>query len=524
MKKFISILTIGLALVLSSSCKDYFNLERENQSPWQSASELEMAARAPYLYYVGAAWQNPIGMLPLRGFAESDISQYTGKTGDSYYYAYDARSWKTLILENAKELEGGFEYLYYMSTACNAPLKMLREAEEAGRDPFLDMTDADRALVKRIKGELLFMRAFTYWNLARTWAPPYDINGTNSTKHFVVYKDYVTEADKLKDAKLATVEEVYDAIVKDLKDAIAILPEEYYSGDNNNRMRVNKYCAEALLARVYFYMGKFSDAKPLIDDVIDQKSLYDLDNEPIDSFNKQSGWGTSKEVIWEIVYNAYSERYDRNPGIMNYCAYNGHATKQSTYCAFVMSYHAMEQVGWMTPTTHEVTELAKSDKRYQKLYKYSNTEKYNNKPYIFLFKYFRASDTDNNVSRRANRPMIRLADLYLMRAEINWLNKDYTAATDDVNAVRVRAGLSPLSTLDGTAGVTGEQAIENERIIECGGENADRIFWLIALHKDIPIGDRDPSKFQPIKYPYSDYYYQIPVLEQQTNLAYQKND
>ena len=54
------------------------------------------------------------------------------------------------------------------------------------------------------------------------------------------------------------------------------------------------------------------------------------------------------------------------------------------------------------------------------------------------------------------------------------------------------------------------------------GENADRMNWLIGLHKDIPIGNRDASKFQPIKYPYSDCYYQVPVVETQTNSAYSK--
>ena len=513
MKKTIIYLMAGLALILSSCNEEkFFELERPNQYPWQSASELEMAVRAPYLYYVGAAWTNPIGALLLR-FGESDLAHFTGKSGDSYFYAYWDRMWETLVLENAKELEGGFEFLYYMSTACNAPLKMLREAEEAGIDPFVDMSESDHALVQRIKGELLFMRAFTYWNLARTWAPPYDSNGANDTKHFVLYRDYVNDSNTLKNSELATVKEVYDSIIQDLKDAIAILPESYYTGANGQRMRVNKYAAEALMARVLFYMGDFTNAKKYIDDVIKQTDLYDLSEEPYQAWNKISGQGSGKEVIFEICYSGSSDRYDRNPGIMNFAAYNGHPSKQSGYCAFAMSYTAMEQVGWMN-ASHEVTDAARADKRFNQLYKYS--EGYG-EPYIFLYKYFRASDPNstNSGERRANRPLIRLADLYLMRAEINWLNNDKTAAAADVNVVRNRAGLADIA-----ASALTERDIENERIKEMAGENADRIYWLIALHKDIPIGDRDPSKFQPIKYPYSKYYYQIPLQERQTNNAY----
>ena len=513
MKKTIILLMAGLLMCLSSCNEDkYFSLERPNQYPWQSAAELEMAVRAPYLYFVGAAWSNPIGAITNR-FGESDLAHFTGKTGDSYYYAYWDRLWETLVLENAKELEGGFAYLYYAVTACNAPLQMILNSEKEGKDPFVDMSDGDRDLVQRIKGELLFMRAFTYWNLARTWCPPYDSNGTNDTKHFVLYRDYINDSNTLKNSELASVKDVYDAIVKDLQDAIDALPESYYSGDNGQRMRVNKYAAEALLARVYFSMGRFGEAKTLIDDVIKQTSLYDLSEDPYQAWNKISGQGSGKEVIFEIVYSGSSDRYDRNPGIMNFAAYNGNANKQSGYCAFAMSYYSMEKVGWMN-ANHEVTDEARADKRFNQLYKYS--EGYG-VPYIFLFKYFRAQDPSGG-QRRANRPIIRLADLYLMRAEINWLNNDKTGAAADLNVVRNRAGLESIA-----ASALTETDIENERIKEMAGENADRIYWLTALHKDIPIGDRDPSKFQPIKYPYSKYYYQIPLQERQTNNAYKTN-
>ena len=107
MKKILTILVLGLALS-ATSCSNYFDLERPSQYPWQSAAEFEMAVRAPYLYYVGAAWSNPIGALTNR-FGESDLARFTGKTGDSYFYAYWQRLYKTLVLENSKELEGGFE-------------------------------------------------------------------------------------------------------------------------------------------------------------------------------------------------------------------------------------------------------------------------------------------------------------------------------------------------------------------------------------------------------------------------------
>jgi len=67
-----------------------------------------------------------------------------------------------------------------------------------------------------------------------------------------------------------------------------------------------------------------------------------------------------------------------------------------------------------------------------------------------------------------------------------------------------------------------ELAIENERIKELTGEHADRLLYLIAMRKPIGIGDRDPSKYSAIQPPYADYYWQIPLAEQQQNQAYNK--
>ena len=510
MKKILAILVLGLAFA-ATSCSDFFELKRPNQFPWQSASELEMAVRAPYLYYVGAAWANPIGALTNR-FGESDLARYTNKTGDSYFFAYWNRTYKTEVLENSKELEGGFEFLYYMSTACNSALELIENAEANGTDPFPNMTAADKETVKRYKGELLFMRAFTYWNLARTWCPPYN-DQTKDSKHIVVYRHNEKNSDVLKNGKLSTVQEVYDYILEDLKDAIAILPEDYNPGDPGKRMRANKYAAEALLARVLFYMGNFSEAKTYIDDVISKTDLYELDTDLVAPFNRPPSTPTSKEVIWEITYSDASDRYDRNPGIMQYAAYNGHANKMCGYAAFSLSYYGMEKVGWLD-ADHNLTEEAEGDLRFQNLYKYHPGNSSYPEPAIYIFKYFRGpTPTDNG--RRAPRPLIRLSDLYLMRAEINFLNKDNANATKDVNVVRERAGLAALN------GVT-EEDIENERIKELAGENGDRIYWLVALHKDIPLGDRktDGTEGTVISYPYSDYYYQIPLLEKQNNSAY----
>lgn len=519
-KKISGLLILGLAIAAATACDEdsFFELDRPNQFPWQSVSELELAARAPYLYMVGSAWSNPLGALPLKCFGESDVAQYTGGKGNNYSDYYYERRWSDLVLGGSVELEGAWTNLYYISTLTNAALSLFADAEESGADLFPNMDESDRTLAYNYKGELLFMRAVAYWYLARIWAPPYNDANKDASSNLTLYRSYVTDADKLKNSTLATVEEVYQSVIDDLKDAIEVLPESYLNTDNNQRMRANKYAAEAMLARVLFYMGRQSEAKTYLDDVISQTSLYGLTQEPFQSFNKQSGSGYSDEVIWEICWSEEirTGKLERIPGIFTWWAYNSKGTGKSGYCSFAISDWALKKVGWMD-TAGEITAEAQSDLRFQQVYKwsengYTNYDASLTKDMVFVWKYFRgATETDNG--RYANRPLIRLADLLIMRSEIEFLGGDAAAAAEDLNVVRRRAGLSDIA-----ASALTEDDIENERIKEMTGENGDRMYWLIALHKDVGLGDRASGTV--LSYPYSDYRYNVPVQEQQLNTAY----
>ncbi len=540
-----AIFAICLLFIIPSCNNDkFFELERPNQYPWNNVKELELAVRTPYLLLMGNAWGSPVGALGLRGFAESDISQYLeGITGASYFYEYYNRKWGTTVLNSAdKELELAFSYLYQISTETNAPLKLIQDAEDAAKDVFSNMTPTDRETVKRYKGELLFMRAVGYWYLARTWAPPYDPSGTNDTKHFVLCRTYVNGADEIKNGKLATVAEVYNSIVQDLKDAIALLPTTYVTTELSPRTRVNKYAAQAMLARVYFYMGQYALAKAQLDDVINS-GIYNLNDDPIQAFNRNAGGGQSNEIIWEIAIDANSSKFDRIPTIFSKCNYNtngggrGQYWNHCSWAAFTMSYSILKQIGWINADL-SVGPTAVGDKRYTQTFirlegykpnpytaSSNPTEYYNwlntyeqryspiTYPMVWQDKHYRAPAT----GRRSNRPMLRLAEVYLTRATLRLKDGDKAGAAADLNVVRKRAALSDISS----ATIT-ETDIENERIKELAGEHADRLLYLIAMRKPIGIGDRDPSKFSPIQPPYSTYYWQVPEAEKQNNNAYKQ--
>lgn len=502
------------------SCKRYFDLERPVQYPWKSVSELELAVREGYRQLSNDPWQSPLGALPLVDFGQSDISKLLpeAQQGNNYAVQYYNRAYTTAHTD--KEVSWCFQYLYFIITNNNAALQLLNDAEAAGKDPFDGMVAADRELAKRYKGELYFMRAVAYWYLARIYAPPFDPKGSNDGRYFVLRTTYVNNAAELKNSPLGSVAEVWKTIQDDLEQAKSLLPESYVTSEVQPKGRANKYVASAMLSRVYFMTGQYAKAEAECDYIL-SSSMYDLSEDPIVAFNRTGGTD-AREVLWEIPYTTTTDRFDRVPGVFAKNIYNN-TNRGGNYSTFTMAYSTLKKLNWMADGQNgDYTEIstALNDKRYTQLYhRYEaygmpggdpNASCKVARPEVWLDKYFRAAN-----GRYSNRPMIRLAEIYLTRAilRFNEGNKDGAAA--DLNVVRHRAGLSDIPPASLTA-----DDIHNERIIELAGENGDRNYYLISLRLPLGIGDRDPSKFSPVTAPYADYFWKVPDGELQLNDAY----
>ena len=529
MKNIIKYYLVLILVFAGWSCEDYFELDRPSMFPWLNASELELAVREPYRYMTEMEpWFNPLGTLSLVQFAQSDIPQLLTKAqqGNNYAVQYYNRQYNSILPD--KEVYNVFRALYTMVTATNAPLQLINDAEAKGVDPFEGMVPADREKVKRFKGELLFMRAVAYWYLARLYAPPFDPQGSNEGRYFVLRRSYVSNAAELKNAPLGSVAEVWGSIREDLEEAKKLLSENYVEGEG--RSRANKFAASAMLCRTYFMMGEHEKAKAECDYIIENGAkgggLYDLSQDPIAAFNR-TGVEIGREIIWEIAFNTSTSEFDRIPGIFAKNIYNG--VRTGNYSTFTMSYSTLKQIGWMVDGKNQdytETEEARNDKRYRQTWRRyepygqpngdPNSSVQIEEPHVWLDKYFRAAN-GTSANRYANRPCIRLAEVYLTRAILRFNANDKIGAAADVNAVRRRAGLADID-----AAVLTANDIHNERIKELAGENGDRTYYLIGLKLPIGIGDRDPSKFSPIQPPYSDYYWQVPIIEQQQNQAYNK--
>lgn len=120
----------------------------------------------------------------------------------------------------------------------------------------VDQTDAPQSTRDRLQGEAYFLRALAYHNLARVYSyePGREVNGWD--RGVIIRLEPVaglTEADLRSRSSNSA---VYDQIESDLMAAINLLSE----AGGTARTRATAAAAEALLARVYLYEGNWSGA------------------------------------------------------------------------------------------------------------------------------------------------------------------------------------------------------------------------------------------------------------------------
>lgn len=133
------------------------------------------------------------------------------------------------------------------------------------------LTGAD---VDKVKAEAAAIRALMYFKLVNIYARPYTDNPDGLGVPLVVkYDPFLYPARN-------TVKEVYTQIVADLTGAF---PK---AADYISSVRLSKYAIEAILAKVYLYMGDNADAKTAAVDVINNGGFQLLTPATYDAY-----WG-----------------------------------------------------------------------------------------------------------------------------------------------------------------------------------------------------------------------------------------
>lgn len=229
---------------------------------------------------------------------------------------------------------------------------------------------------------------------------------------------------------------IFDQIISDLLDAKSLLNEAYPTSE---RVRVNKFAVSALLARVYLYMGEWELAEQEASYVI-ASNMYSLTQDLSTVFQK-----TSNETILQLFHvNGISglgfNFVPSSPtSLPNYGLRTGFAEGFEPADARLLAWTKLV--------------AGSSDSYYINKYKIRSGSG-GNEYYIIL----------------------RLAEMYLIRAEAYAELGQFDLAEDDLNEVRERASLTDVQDLSETNLFL---AIEQERHHELFGEGGYRWFDLI---------------------------------------------
>ncbi|UUW11248.1 RagB/SusD family nutrient uptake outer membrane protein [Flavobacterium plurextorum] len=311
---------------------------------------------------------------------------------------------------------------------------------------------------RQLLGEALFIRALSHFYLLNLFGDiPY-------------VKD--TEYEKNLNVSRLTEEQVYQKIISDLNDALALLPDDYPS---SARIRPNKSVCHAFLARVYIYSRMYEEASDEASAVLNKTELYILENDLSKVF-----LNSSKETIWQLQTST--------------------AGQNAAEGAFFIFQAGPPSMVALTP--YLLNSFRNSDLRKANWIK---TVTNGNGSWSHAYKYKEQNNT--SVSKEYSI-LFRVSEQYLIRAEARTHQGDLIGAKEDLNKIRRRAGLSDTNAANPQEILS---AILQERRWELFTEQGHRFF-------DLRRFQELDAALSPIKPGWSTTDRLLPVPENELNL------
>ncbi|MCG6187207.1 RagB/SusD family nutrient uptake outer membrane protein [Maribellus maritimus] len=420
-------------LFLTVSCEDRLEI-----NPWQSLSDQQALTTLSGIENAVTGCFDALqdeNLLGTNVIQNAEIkSQYIHWQGS--YTSYTEMSQKDIQPDNT-DVSGMWIAGYDGVNRCNKVIEAVDNGlDEAGFEEVKD----------RIKGEALFCRGVLYFEMVRSYGLPY--SESSSSDLGIVIKN--TPSNDLESATeqlpRSSVQEIYSQAIADLKEAESLLLETSDAG------RANKYSCRAYLSRIYLQMKDYSNAASYANQVI-QSGNYTLDTDPTKVF----GESFTSEMVFGIIHTSTDNFGSNNESLNNYWNPNERGDiiiKPSTIALY--SENDL-RLGW----------------------------------------FFEQDDswwTNKHIQNDYNAPVIRLAEMYLNRAEaLAEIGTDTDEALTMLNTVRLRAGLDELSDLSVQELIT---AIQEETIREFMAEGHS-LYDLERWRKNIGYSNIDITETVP---------------------------
>ena len=364
----------------------------------------------------------------------SAISVYTGASSDELgIYGGTSNGNSTLVqfysnaLTNASN-ETYWENIYSYLETVNSALEGLSASSSLTPE-----------VKQQLVGEAKFLRAFFNFYLVTLYG---DVPLVTSSNYEV--NALLPRAPKV---------QVWRQIISDLTDAKSLLNANFLDPTLENltdeRVRPTKWAATALLARAYLYTSNYDSAAMQATEVINNAGLFSLDTlngvflknstEAIWQLQPVNiGWNTQDAQVFILPVPAGpTDPGDQNPVYL------------SSYLLNSFEPGDQRRLNW-------VDSIVVSGITYYYSYKYKSAT--------------------SNAPVTEYTMVLRLAELYLIRAEAEAQLNDLSDATSDLNMIRSRAYLPNIASIISSSQASLLVAIQHERQVELFTEWGHR--WL----------------------------------------------
>jgi starch-binding outer membrane protein, SusD/RagB family len=302
-----------------------------------------------------------------------------------------------------------YNYIY----KCNAALEGLKASEAL-----------TTAINQQLTGEAKFLRAFFYFYLTNLFG---DVPLATTTDHKV---------NTL--LSRSTQSQVYALIINDLQQASELLSPQYLDGSLQpystiiERVRPTSWAAKALLARVYLYIGDYTNAEVEASAVINNTSNFNL------SLLNETFFMNTQEAVWQL-----------QPVVI------GHNTEDAW--TFIIPSNGLDGDHPVYLSSQLLNSFETGDGRKTN---WIDSVTVLGTVYYFPFKY-KSATLDEPLTEYLT--VFRLAEQFLIRAESRAQLSNLAGAQSDLNMIRSRANL-PNTTAANQESLLA--AIQHERQVE----------------------------------------------------------
>jgi hypothetical protein len=349
---------------------------------------------------------------------------------------------------NVNIWKAAYTYLYY----CNICIEGLQRS-----------TGITAAVKKQLTGEVQFVRALCYYYLVNLYGDVPLVLGTNAEVNALLPR--------------TSTGQVYLQIIADLEAAGDAL-----TGSQVNT-RPTVYATQALLARVYLHMEKWSKAEEKASAVI-SSGQFGLHSDLNNVFK-----ANSKETIFQ--WAPVQDKMNSGEGFI----FIPFGSLRPNYVLTTELLAAFETGDLRKSNWVRSVPIGTQLYNYPHKYKLSSTS---------------GAATEYNV-------VLRLAEQYLVRAEALARQNKIAEAIADINSIRVRAGLPALATNSSSEQCL--QAIEQERRTELFAEWGHRWFDLKRTNRaNAVLSAAKGNKWQSI-----DQLYPVPFSELEADPNLEQN-